>query len=352
MNRSGTPAPQFCSRAFLELPLAKLTPQVVTREVRGEADYYGASQLIADQLGLKSKPRSYSKWTHGWINLRSSKSPEVIIDADTLLKKQKCYLVHTQDNVELLSRHGISNSVAVGAPFIYAALTEPIERIARSLLVMPSHGIEDGELSSEQQECVEHALDLRKDFEVVCFCIHEHTIRSTRMTEALDRYKIPWVQGAGLYDINSLKRLHVLFSGFEFMMSNSLGSHIPYAASLGCKVSLGGKFYERCRDDLSNTSFYRKHPHLLDDALHCSTESYARTRIPWGFQSHPAKAVSQTTWASKELGQEHQRTASEIAHLLGWSVWDQSYYRSREWLTGAFQTLAYQFRKRFMRKAF
>lgn len=348
MNPSEMIFPPHCSQSFLELPFGNLVPGVFLGKTDGEADYYGASQLIADQLGLKLKPRSFSKWTHGWINLRPITSPEVIIDTDSLLKKQKCYLVHTQDNVEMLSRHGISNGVAVGAPFIYVPHQSQIERIPGSLLVMPSHGIEDGELSSDQRECIEQILELSKDFEVVCFCLHQHTIQTTRITQELDRYNIPWVQGAGLHDINSLNRQHVLFRAFEFMMSNSLGSQIPYAASLGCKVSLGGKFYERNRDELVNVSLYRKYPHLLDDALHCCTESYARERIPWGFPDHPARASEKTAWALNELGHENLITPQEMARLLGWSQRDQAIFRSQEWLKGTSQTIVYQFRKRIL----
>ena len=56
----------------------------------------------------------------------------------------------------------------------------------------------------------------------------------------LNELKIPWITGAWLNDINALQRIRNLFSQFDYLITNSVGSHIPYAGYCGCKILMLG----------------------------------------------------------------------------------------------------------------
>jgi len=343
-------APPYCSASFLELPVRAEVPPVEFWRARNEADYYGASFNIATQLGRRRVPHSYAEWTHGWINMFPVIHPELIVDSDCQQRRWKTYLVHTDENAQLLREHGYTNVEAVGMPYLYAADRPDIERRPGTLLVMPTHGIDQGELSQDQRTYVDAILDLKKDFETICFCLHEHTVRSTRLTDHLDRYGIPWVQGAGAKDRQSHNRLRVLFRSFEFMTTNSPGSHLPYATGDGCRVSLWGEFYSRTKEELADTLIYRTYPQILDHIAPLLGEDFARKRFPWGFVDHPRQAVTAVEWGLKEMGAENRREPEELARYLGWGWVDQGYYGTRKFVKDWTAFTKYQINKRILRR--
>jgi hypothetical protein len=119
-----------------------------------------------------------------------------------------------------------------------------------------------------------------------------------------------------------------IFKSFEYMTTNSLGSHIAYASYCGCKVSLFCKYQGFTKEDAEYDPYYIKNPELVELWLELTKESYIRTKLPHLFVE-PRDAVEMTKWAGEMLGLEYKKSPEVIADLMGWSKIDQITYFSR-----------------------
>lgn len=282
--------------------------------LRSEADYYGASYVLASSLGKTSTPVSFSTWRHGWIPFISDQNPEFY----ALGNPEARNLVTSQRHVEILLRHGYSDVKAVGLPYIYLDHGST-PKLRDSLLVMPGHTHEKSSQSWNEKEFVESVHALRGRFEHVLACIHPVCAEYGYWTDSFEKAGIPWVFGAGRRDRNALYRMRDLLGAFEYVSTNTIGSHIPYAAWSGTKVFFSGNYDELKRENCSEDPFYQAHPLALDAVLSYTSEQSVRQRLPWLFVK-PDEAEVQSAWAFEELGGDVKRTEEELAKLLGWTI--------------------------------
>ncbi|MCG3148410.1 MAG: hypothetical protein PCFJNLEI_01853 [Verrucomicrobiae bacterium] len=303
--------PAATSHTMLKELLDRLPPYRRI-ELRSEPDYYGASYHIAEKLGRPYPPRSFASWQHGWIAQKQIPFPERLALYGT---KDDYHLVHNESHVQYLRQHGYRHVHAVGMPFLYS--TAPaVERIPNSLLVMPPHTTKHATFSANEAAYLETIMPLRSQFRFLVACVSQPCVEKGIWIKSLDDAGIPWITGAAVDDGNSFLRLRVLFGSFERMTTCNVGSHVVYAAACGCKVSIYGETQRARVSDLVNEPFYRKHPELIQERDKKSGS--LRSQFPQ-LDVPPAEATVQTAWAAEMLGAQHQRSAAEIARLLGWS---------------------------------
>jgi hypothetical protein len=195
--------------------------------LKGEADFYGISHLIASKINKKLPSRSFSTWTHGWL------FPEKIIRLEQLLFYEgtfKTHLVANQSQVESLKKFGVNNSKAVGLPFIYLDKLQ-ISRKENSLLVMPPHSLPYTEHNWNQKKYVEEICTLKPNFSTIVACLHSSCIDKGYWTKEFTDAGIPYIIGASINDKNALLRMKTIFSSFDYMTTNTLGSHIAVVKS-------------------------------------------------------------------------------------------------------------------------
>ena len=109
-----------------------------------------------------------------------------------------------------------------------------------------------------------------------------------------------------------------IFRSFEYVVTDSIGSHVAYAAYCGCKVVLRNA----TSDFTSEAVLYDNRPDWLKDEEkrpRKSTKEYLQEIAPFLFVSM-AEATQQIDWAEKELGLENKKSSEEIAELLGWKL--------------------------------
>jgi len=143
--------------------------------------------------------------------------------------------------------------------------------------------------------------------------------RQWLLVEAFEKYNIPWIIGANVFDKNALIRMSRIFKSFEFMTTNTIGSHVLYAAYSGCKVSIYGKFAEYSEEDFLNDPYYSVNPLILKENLLGSTEKKIREKYNCFFV-HPKKAVQKLIWAKEQIGEKNKKTIDDLADLLGWNT--------------------------------
>ena len=82
----------------------------------GEIDLYGVRHTIAEKAGLKSTPKTKTRWYHGW-NALPLNDPKLLVTCGNFELKNFTYLTNTQPEADLLSRNGFKNATAVGSNF-------------------------------------------------------------------------------------------------------------------------------------------------------------------------------------------------------------------------------------------
>lgn len=284
---------------------------------RSEPDFYGASYLIAQRLGRKKPPISFAAWRHGWLHLDPIIHPRLI----AMGTPKTLNLVATDRQVEILRKFGWPKSVAVGLPFIYGDILK-LDAKPNSLLVMPGHTLPYTDHQWDQKTYVDQIVKLKPYFTSIVACVHSSCFAKGYWVPHFEKYGIPCIKGADTYDKNALLRLNCIFKSFEYMTTNTIGSHVAYSAYSGCKVSIYGDYCAPNKNDYRNDPYYQKYPELLEYWIDQSQESVIKKRYP-EFFTIPMEATERKDWGAKVVGAAYKKEPQEIAELLGWSIANQ-----------------------------
>ena len=296
--------------------IAEKLPPIERVWRRSEPDSYGASYLIAQQIGRKKPPVSFAHWRHGWIYLNPIIHPRQLGGDPSLV-----HLMATTEHVQILNNFGYKKVSAVGLPFIYADNFKT-ERKAGSLLVMPGHSLPYTNPHLNEHNYVSQIAAMQPYFSTIVACLHSSCFAKGLWVSELEKYGIPYIIGADLYDKNSLSRMNYIFKSFEYMTTNRIGSHIAYAAYSGCKVSIFGEYLPFTIEEFADDPFYRQYPDLMHYCVEKSQKSQLEKQYPDLFVT-PWEAPSRKDWADEVVGLKHKRSPAKIAKLLGWSLKDQ-----------------------------
>lgn len=291
-----------------------------------EPDCYGASTLVSRSLGLPFTPRSFAYWLHGWNSI-PLKYVEVFG-----LNYDGTYLVARKDE-ELFLRSNGKKAYAIGAPFVYTDYFNSdlsSKRLANSMLIMPPHGMSYTTEIWNEQTYIEEIYSVIKDFEYSAVCISPNDIEKNSWVGAFKRMGLPIIEGARMSDANALLRMRSLFNQFEFVTTNSIGSHVAYAAYAGAKVSFFGKYQCLDASSLKTDELYKNHPEILDFVVEHSSEASVKERYGFLFCEHPAQALVTVDYAKKWLGSDNMKIPAQMIGLLNWWPHQQLFQFSRK----------------------
>jgi len=292
-----------------------LYPNTKKIKVRTISDGYGATVVAQSYIQLEKKyyARNFA-WQHGWIpDLWNIDRDEVI--GETYSNKFKNIFVARKSQEDYLINCNVK-SKAIGLPFCYVK-SKKIYRNMGSLLVMPTHST----LSVGSKEDLRFINDVKKyksSFEETYVCLHEEDIKRNRgKIWQNEGFKI--VSGASFTDANSLYRMKFLFKSFEFMVTDSIGSHVPYAASSGTRVAIIRSERSRVIDpkepfySQKSKSYLRKLSKLAYDLNSPDSSPY-----PFLF-CKPTEAKKHISWGRKEIGLENMLSENSLRDNFGWN---------------------------------
>lgn len=304
--------------------LASVLPQFdFTVPFRSEADLYGASSVIARQLGLDRVPQSTSSWYHGWLHypvIHSYIFSHNVPSSEC--KFSHTYLVGTKEHEETLRRDGYQNARAVGCPYIYVN-PKGVMRMENSLLIMPQHTVKGRIVDrSDSQMSEEGYFDSIRDsisaFDHVAICVHSSCFERGLWVETARKLNIQIINGADTCDCNALDRMRVLFESFSHVTTNAIGSHVAYAAYTGAKVSWYGLAEKMIKDELASDVFYQMFPEFLDYMGGLIDGDFWENEFHW-LRVSPESAALNIDWGRTQLGEENRVSGLDLAALLGWS---------------------------------
>ncbi len=312
----------FSSNVLLSKSLkevvSQLPPVDYIGKLKGEANYYGASSEIARQVDSLEQCASGARWEHGWKYGEVSTAEH--IGGYSKKKSKSLHLVSNQAHEAILRAEGFSNVHAVGLPYLYG--DEPnLVRRKGSLLVCPGHTstYSDQDWSKLAEEYAKRISEIKEGFSDVLVCLSANCIEREQWVHEFEDKGIPWVMGAWIYDRNALSRMRCLFSQFEFVTTNCVGSHIVYSSYEGGKTSIWGWQDLYSREEWRNDPSYKDKEDLLDEDLKWGTQSWMREHYEQLFHEAPQDAIVLKDWAAQQLGQNFKKPAEEVADLFGWT---------------------------------
>jgi hypothetical protein len=273
-------------------------------------NFYGANYLAAKYIGLNSVDNIiYRYWQHGWITNRGQNHPDVVA-SEPILEKNSLILVARKNEEEFLSQLGYK-SKAIGLPFCYVPEGN-YNRDSSSLLVMPAHGTRDLliNVNDDYNDFLKFVVHQKEHFKDVRICMHQEDI-NLGYHKKWEEEGFSIIRGAAIDDTSALIRMHALFSQFTTILSDSMGSHIVYAAASGAKIAMRepiGYHY-----DISKNQFYQE-----DTSRKGSAENF--WKIDYGFLfCNPVDAENHIEWGKEQIGFDNRLSPSELKNTLGWS---------------------------------
>lgn len=284
----------------------------------GEIDLYGARLTIAEKAGLKSIPKTKTRWYHGW-NALPLNDPKLLVTCGNFSElKNFTYLTNTQPEADLLSRNGFKNATAVGSNFLYAKPHSLPARIPKSILVIPTHTTLRCADSFNIPQNVENIINqIEHSPEIMACCIGGNDALSLD-NNIFSNLSFPSVTGAWILDKNALTRMWMIFSAFETIITDAIGSHIAYALACGAKVKIVESKNRINKDAIiANEPFYRANPDLLDIVLKEKTKSGLRKNFSEIFTASTEDERINTGY--RLLGHENMKEMEEITSLFGWN---------------------------------
>ena len=293
---------------------------------------YGDRKILSLYAGLKKTPRyTQGEIPHSWIIKERNIIPDFVIGSDGLgyTRPEKLLFVSRKDQETFLRGEGFTDVHAIGHPIIYLKDVGNYSRIKDSLLVMPAHSLRE---TTEDWRELDKAYfkflsEHISNFSYIALCLHPEDIKKKNWT--MVSQLIPQrIEGADEKDANSYERMAVLFSMFEYVTTNRLGSHVAYASYFGSKVSVCGP-WEFKKEEYLTMDFYRNSPSILDIEERWYKSSSLQRWYPQFFCS-PIDAVSNIEWAKSELGFECRKSQRELIDLFGWRSSTQLYLLLRD----------------------
>jgi hypothetical protein len=274
---------------------------------------YGANTIVKQYCNLNFIPFDIKgSWVHGCSFPWLRKYPENIILGSTD-NYDNLNFVATKEDETFLIKNGYK-ALAIGLPICYLNQVN-YARISNSLLIMPAHSTHYVSVDAiKSNDYIDFIESISTPFDLINVCLHQECVIRGIWINEFKKINIQYIVGANAYDLNSLQRIKALMSQFEFVTSNVIGSHIPYAAAFGAKVSISGPYFKNSHDMFLNDPFFKRRPHLIEYYL--DQESNVRNHYPFLFKQSPKDAKQNIEWGLEMIGYYNKVQPSAMINLF------------------------------------
>jgi hypothetical protein len=287
---------------------------------------YGCLGVLADYSGTPHSrilrgyiDRDGSCWQHGWHPPEHNFHPEAVVgtSGDSIKQREwKRFFVARNDQSDYLRLSGYKHVFPIGLPIVY--VKRPIlERMPRSLLIMPSHGLAETTESWDFEAFMVNLKSILHKFDFALACVHESCLKKGYWLKELASLNIPIVNGADHRDSNSLLRTVSLLSMFSHVVSNGFGSQFAYASCFGAKPFIIEPWAERCESDYSGQILYQNCPDAVRGLLNLTDRSAVKKYHPQFFDMESSVDIE---WGMWQLGANNKKSPAEIRRLMGWDI--------------------------------
>jgi len=290
------------------------------RQIGEESTYYGAAYEVTKSAG-QHIDYPFSRWMHG---MHPTLPPTPLIYTDGWARPIGARLLtHRTDQADYLNERADVAAIAVGAPILYAP-DLPSKRISGSVLFMPRHSTAHYEYP-ESTDVMSSVEVLRRTFDRVVVSVYGTCAARGRLPELLEGEGIEWMVGAHNRDWHSLRRMKQMFNIFDFVATDTFGSHIAYAANFGAKVICVGNWKPLAEEEVLKDSIAlrKRCPELIEWYTGMYAWESVKRTVPGIDDPDGSDSMrkAQMKWAGKILGVNNRKPAAEVVELLGSKWW-------------------------------
>jgi hypothetical protein len=291
----------------------------------GASGMYGCRGVLAKYCGFSSIPcQGYfdfhgSNWQHGWHPPSHNVHPEIIVGWDGKsgeVKETQRFFVAREDQRQALDSFGYRWVTAIGLPILYVE-KPTLKRMPKSLLVMPSHSLDDTTHSWDFAEFSQNLSRIIPEYDFVAACIHPACIRKGFWLKEFEMLGIPIIEGAESTDQNALTRMARLLSTFTDVVGNGFGSHLVYANYFGANVFLLSPWPKNTEKDFESKDFYINNPEAIRLILRLTSEENVRQLYPFLFSRERPQDPS---WGETQLGVSNVQGPAKMKRTMGWDL--------------------------------
>ena len=278
-------------------------------------DRYGFTDILREQFGLRWRPRSFATWVHGWAWWEATRSEELAIK-NTDKEWMRCVVANAHEK-ELLESEGFKHIWIGGLPFAYT-FPSNLTRFNGSLLAMLPHSTESERLNKHCFEYLDYIESIKNNYSSVYVSVY-YLDKSDELISEISKRGLSFIDGARPDDANSLKRMRAIFDSFEFVTSNTMGSHIIYSLYSGCKTSLCGPMYSYDESIfLANGSPQKHSNEYIQQNLYILSNIYLMSNFQFLFTETPINGFYSEEYGKQQVGYYNKLNNIEIKHALQW----------------------------------
>jgi hypothetical protein len=251
--------------------------------IRCEADLYGYSCWLSYHLKLDKTPVSKRGFQHGWIWWDPADLlpfPGFGLDPNT--NRYSGLLVQDKSITESLLNSG-TYATEGGLPFLNFYYNSGLQdrfkngRMAKVLFV-PTHS---NPWNNNTTDILQAILEASEMINLECTVMLGGN--DQHLKDILATHGIPSVVGAQVYDVMSFIRLQENFESHEFMITDTIGSHVCYGLHCGMKVGILQEQFEKnkLRSSLQYTDGKPLASYPKREAMeHIASTTYLKAKFP------------------------------------------------------------------------
>jgi hypothetical protein len=248
-----------------------------------EADLYGYSKWLAAHLGYSFIPRSLRGFQHGWIwwdpadaNIQQG------MGLDPNLDSFWGVLTQSEKVSEELRRRGIY-SQPCGLPFLnyykHCGLQGSFKHLRKgSILYVPTHSNPWNNRSNDVEDAACRFARHYPNSGVMLGWNDRHM--ASRLSGIFESVEI----GAGALESESFLRMLNIFERYDYMITDTMGSHVCYGLACGMKVGVHYGLHCRSKDGkeyVQNIDYQKfKKSDDFDRQRHVYTPEYLDNKFP------------------------------------------------------------------------
>jgi hypothetical protein len=193
---------------------------------------------------------------------------------------------------------------------------EYITKIKNSICLIPPHSTHSINATYNLLSYINFILNDIKSYKLKIILTEKKKL-TNKIIKLLKQNNIKIINSAKINDKNSLKFIKRIFSSVDIVTSPCLGSHIPYAAHCGCKISVCGPRFKYSKKLYENDEWSKHNLEVIEKWIKWENSGEAQKTYPFLF-CKIANAKSHVKWADEVLGARYKKTPMQLKRLLGW----------------------------------
>jgi len=272
---------------------------------RNEVDSYGFSNILAKIVKKKNLPYPLANWQHDWhfwkeiskdnINYNNKVVPTILANKKLKLKYKKL---------------GFKYLYIGGLPFTYTRQIK--KRIKSSVIFIPPKNHKTSFALKKTENIINNNFDKYKNKTILLNKNDQKFLK-----KLCSKKKIKIINSISKNNENALQVLRNLLDQYEYMITNTIGSHIIYALYCGCKVKVFEKnFYDYSDYDYSFQFDYHERRKKYDYRRKVYSLGYVKKHYNFLFKFNSIKNINIKKWVEYETGAKFKLNKNEILNLL------------------------------------